>query len=100
MSKKYIILIIASGVLLFAGVGVWAYYNFFNDVDTVTCTYGGEEYESGDSFDSEDGCNTCICAEGKVACTKMACPEDDAEEIFALSEKDLIQINMTVIQAK
>ncbi len=38
------------------------------------CDYDGKRYQPGDSFPSEDGCNTCTCSEGgAVGCTKRAC---------------------------
>jgi len=37
------------------------------------CTYGGKEYPTGASFPSQDGCNTCSCQMGSVACTEKAC---------------------------
>ena len=38
------------------------------------CLYGGERYDVGDSFPSDDGCNSCSCtAGGQVACTLRAC---------------------------
>lgn len=38
------------------------------------CEYAGKYHEPGDSFPSEDGCNTCTCAEGgAVGCTERAC---------------------------
>src|SRR4051812_19743281 len=44
-----------------------------------TRLYGGTRYHSGDSFPSEDGCNTCSCgAQGDVACTLRACALPDA----------------------
>lgn len=40
----------------------------------VQCTYGGKIYSAGDSFRSDDGCNTCSCgSDGAVACTLMGC---------------------------
>jgi hypothetical protein len=40
------------------------------------CTYAGEQYDVGDGFPSEDGCNTCSCTEGgQVACTLRACAD-------------------------
>ena len=47
----------------------------------TTCSYEGEVYEVGESFPASDGCNTCQCmANGKVACTLMACPCNPASE--------------------
>jgi hypothetical protein len=40
-----------------------------------TCHYNGTIYKSGDGFPSTDGCNTCGCENGQVACTLMACEE-------------------------
>lgn len=37
------------------------------------CSYGGKDYPSGASFPSQDGCNTCSCDMGAVACTEKAC---------------------------
>ncbi|XP_045208395.2 kielin/chordin-like protein isoform X2 [Mercenaria mercenaria] len=50
--------------------------------EPVACDYNGLTYNDGDTFTSEDGCNTCQCIEGKVACTKMACLgcEKDGQE--------------------
>ncbi len=39
------------------------------------CAYNGSTYQSGQSFPSTDGCNTCTCTEsGGLACTERACP--------------------------
>ena len=40
---------------------------------TKRCEYGGKTYASGDSFPDEDGCNSCSCEDGQIACTLMAC---------------------------
>jgi len=37
------------------------------------CVYGGVTYSDGASFASTDGCNTCGCSNGTVACTARAC---------------------------
>lgn len=37
------------------------------------CDYDGTRYDEGASFPSSDGCNTCSCEDGGVACTEMAC---------------------------
>jgi hypothetical protein len=42
-----------------------------------TCGYAGKTYNSGTTFPSTDGCNTCSCeSSGAVACTLMACLGD------------------------
>ena len=39
-----------------------------------TCTVGGVVHQIGDSFPSDDGCNTCSCGQdAQVACTTRAC---------------------------
>lgn len=40
-----------------------------------TCSYDGKTYNDGDTFKSTDGCNTCTCTNGAVACTKKACQQ-------------------------
>lgn len=42
---------------------------------TTTCKYDGKTYKDGDTFKSTDGCNTCTCTKGAVACTKKACAQ-------------------------
>jgi hypothetical protein len=37
------------------------------------CPYEGWSYEHGESFDSNDGCNVCICNDGMIACTERVC---------------------------
>ncbi len=37
------------------------------------CSYGGSTYPDGATFPATDGCNTCACTAGSVACTKKAC---------------------------
>lgn len=47
----------------------------------ANCEYNGTSYEAGSSFPSSDGCNTCSCSEGGVACTLRACaPVDEPAE--------------------
>lgn len=38
-----------------------------------SCNYGGKVYKNGEGFKSLDGCNSCSCERGQVACTEMAC---------------------------
>ena len=47
--------------------------NKTTDTSLKQCTYDGGSYVSGSSFLSSDGCNTCSCTNGSVACTVMAC---------------------------
>lgn len=45
-----------------------------------TCSYGGQTYQSGEEFEATDGCNTCLCTDGSVACTKIGCTCNPAAE--------------------
>ncbi|XP_060554606.1 kielin/chordin-like protein isoform X3 [Ruditapes philippinarum] len=42
------------------------------DVGGQPCHVNGYTFQHGESF--KDGCNTCMCRNGKPACTKKACP--------------------------
>jgi len=44
------------------------------------CTYGGIQHPAGSTFRASDGCNTCSCNAGTVACTKRACVADAGED--------------------
>src|SRR5262245_19182781 len=37
------------------------------------CIQGNVIHHSGENFPSHDGCNTCSCQDGEVACTLKAC---------------------------
>jgi hypothetical protein len=39
------------------------------------CAYSGRLYAIGESFPSDDGCNTCTCTEQGIGCTTIACPD-------------------------
>lgn len=41
--------------------------------ESPKCEYNGWAYSDGDWFDSTDGCNQCICDDGFVSCTEIAC---------------------------
>ena len=51
---------------------VYSEYQKANDVPQ-RCPYEGWSYENGESFD--DDCNVCICNDGVVACTEIACED-------------------------
>jgi len=43
-----------------------------------SCSYNGNSYDVGKSFDSVDSCNTCTCAGDKlITCTEKKCECDD-----------------------
>lgn len=37
------------------------------------CEYNGMMYKTGESFMDSDGCNTCFCSNGAIACTLKFC---------------------------
>ena len=41
------------------------------EMTNSVCSYKGNSYQNGDSFKEE--CNRCICAAGRVSCTKKQC---------------------------
>ena len=44
---------------------------------STTCTVGGTVYEDGATgIKASDGCNTCSCTHGQLACTLLGCPTD------------------------
>lgn len=49
-----------------------------NDYEGKTCSYNGSTYESGDSF--RDNCNTCLCHNGEVQCTLLACGQEQPSQ--------------------
>lgn len=52
-----------------------------------SCTVGDKTYKDGEGFKSEDGCNTCSCNDGEVACTLMACEKpDESPKISAVED--------------
>jgi hypothetical protein len=51
---------------------VYSEYKIQNDTPN-RCPYEGWSYEHGETFESGDGCNTCVCNDGMVACTEMDC---------------------------
>ncbi len=66
MSHAALSLLSICGLALLAGCGGFG--------TARTCYYNGTTYNSGDSFRSIDGCNTCSCSSaGLVACTTIAC---------------------------
>lgn len=47
-----------------------------------SCNYGDKTYPNGAAFPSSDGCNSCTCNGGLVACTTRAC-EPSCSEIVS-----------------
>jgi len=46
-----------------------------DDGGSTACTYNGNSYALGDVFPAGDGCNSCSCGTGGVACTELACAD-------------------------
>ena len=81
---------------VFVLIGLFLYF-FFTDrlilgienpflkEEVKTCTYNGVEYSEGEGFPSDDGCNSCSCVGGEVACTLMACNDDITPNIIIQS---------------
>jgi len=68
-------LIFILGVLL--GISIKNFQNREGPINLSpfpkSCQYNGKTYKSGESFPSTDGCNSCGCENGQVACTMMWC---------------------------
>jgi len=61
-------------------VGLTSYIVFTSDLEIIAqekerCEYAGWAYAHEETFQAEDGCNTCICNDGLTVCTDMACEE-------------------------
>jgi hypothetical protein len=61
-----------------------------NDGRDGVCEYNGKSYEPGESFPSDDGCNTCFCDEDGSfgGCTEMYCAAvcDRGDKIYQEGE--------------
>lgn len=53
---------------------------------TKTCSYGGKEYKTGESFPASDGCNSCSCSNGEAACTLLGCVAKEPVDGIAFEE--------------
>lgn len=42
-----------------------------------SCTYEGRTYEDGEEWACSDGCNTCMCVDGELGATRLACGRAD-----------------------
>jgi len=75
-------IVITLGTILIGLVSyiVYSEYKVQNSVPQ-RCPYQGWSYEDGESFDSGDGCNMCICNDGQIACTEMACDNLNLESL-------------------
>ncbi|MDD2270417.1 MAG: hypothetical protein PHG60_02465 [Candidatus Dojkabacteria bacterium] len=65
---------ITLGVILLGLISYVVYSEYRIQNRTLNrCPYQGWSYEHGESFDSGDGCNVCVCNDGVIACTERAC---------------------------
>lgn len=44
--------------------------------ELASCTFLGQTYPPGATYDTAMGCGTCVCNDGKWACTQANCAED------------------------
>lgn len=78
--NKILVLAVFIGVFfmgIFVGLNI---INIRNNEEPIidkpfskSCQYNNKTYESGEGFPDIDGCNSCSCEDGKIACTLMAC---------------------------
>jgi hypothetical protein len=65
---------ITLGIILLGLTSYIVYSEYKTQNETPNrCPYEGWSYEHGESFDSSDGCNICVCNDGVVACTERDC---------------------------
>lgn len=75
---------LAVGAIVIFALGFLAGANFTvngGDIQNIRilpvgCTYEGKTYKDGEGFKDKDGCNSCSCQKGQIACTEMACLPD------------------------
>jgi hypothetical protein len=74
-NKNYILIISVTFVALVSFIALA--YSIFTVVDSKqnkkSCIYNNTSYKSNETFKSLDGCNTCSCLNGEIACTLMSC---------------------------
>ncbi len=78
-------IIIILGIIFFLVFSKLQDNNIDNNTDnesiiTNQCDYENETYQDGDKFPDKDGCNTCTCTNGEIACTEIYCYEEENEE--------------------
>ncbi len=98
---KYKFLILSLIVIVLAAFAVILYVLFLNS--SKVYEYAGKKYKVGQSFPSDDGCNTCsFDKNGQMACTLMACndsstpPETTAVDMQFKYEGDVYKYSGTV----
>ena len=56
------------------------------------CYYGNRLYQSGDVFAAADVCNVCVCGNGLVGCTEIACPTIGKLNLLLLSAQNNLNL--------
>lgn len=73
-SFRFTVITLVALIVLALCVGVIIFlFMYKNNLSGTQCNYDAKIYQQGDVFKSTDGCNTCTCGNGNVACTEMAC---------------------------
>lgn len=81
MKLNFIFVVIAIIVVFIVGFKLgFGYQSTKNsgslNILPLSCNYNGNTYKDGEGFKSSDGCNSCSCQNGQIACTEMACLPD------------------------
>ena len=79
--KNFLIGVIITLSIIIIGLISYIVYSEYIIQNRVPqrCPYQGWSYEDKESFDSGDGCNTCVCNNGVIVCTEMVCEELNLE---------------------
>lgn len=74
-SRNLPIVVILIIILVLVGLGLFSVYLLTKQSTPTggTCLYNGQTYNVGDSYKSQDGCNSCSCTATGSTCTLMAC---------------------------
>jgi len=56
-------------------IGLISFILYSNNLSNqkTRCEYNGWAYADGETYQSSDGCNSCVCSNGQTICTQMAC---------------------------
>ncbi len=60
-----------------------------------SCQYNGVMYDSSESFNAGDGCNTCTCSDGDVACTEIDCKAEGNDSYLVDNDENTLPPNET-----
>ena len=70
-----------SGLFFLFSVGllIFSINLVLSNYSAKTCQFNGQTYQNGEGFTND--CNSCLCEDGKIACTAMACDESTVGDI-------------------